>query len=264
MIKLPAYDPEAPIVVVDVGNTATKVATWQAGQLKAILSCETTDRNAFADAFTAHWNAVPERHPAATVIGSVVPHALSQIRDHVQGVQDRDALIIGETVPFPIDVTVADPRAIGVDRVCAAAAAFDRIQDACTIVSFGTAVTVDLVDDGTLLGGAILPGLALQMRALHEFTAALPQATPGTPDLPFGRNTIEAIQIGVCRGLAGAVREIVESYASHLNRWPQVVATGGSAEFMMPFCDFIDTWTADLALRGIALAYQKHLQSMGA
>ncbi len=264
MIKLPAYDPEAPIVVVDVGNTATKIATWQAGQLRAIVSCETTNRDSFAKAFAAHWNAVSGKHPAATVMGSVVPHALSQFREFVEGLQDRDVLVVGETIPLPIDVAVADPKAIGVDRVCGAAAAFDRIKDSCTIVSFGTAVTIDLVEEGTLMGGAILPGLALQMRALHDFTAALPLVTPGAPELPFGKDTIQAIQIGVCRGLAGAVREIVEGYASHLNRWPQAVATGGGAEFMMPFCDFIDTWTADLALRGMALAYEKHLQSMGA
>ena len=112
-----------------------------------------------------------------------------------------------------MDVAVTDAKAIGVDRVCEAAAAYDRLSTGCTVVSFGTAVTIDLVDDdGTLLGGAILPGIALQMRALHEFTAALPEATPGFPELPFGRNTIEAIQTGVCRGLVGAVREIVEGY----------------------------------------------------
>ena len=39
----------------------------------------------------------------------------------------------------------------------------------------GTAITVDLVSaDGAFLGGAILPGIAMSARALHEFTDLLP------------------------------------------------------------------------------------------
>jgi type III pantothenate kinase len=264
MIRLPDYDPEAPIIVVDIGNTTTKIATWYENQLKTVLSCETGDLDAFQEALKGHFEATSEKRPVATVVGSVVPKVLVQICDCVAEWQNREPLVVGQTIPLPIEVVVDGATKIGVDRVCEAAAAFERLKNTCTVVSFGTAVTIDLVDEEMLLGGAILPGIGLQMRALHEFTAALPEATPGTPELPFGRNTIEAIQIGVCRGMAGAVREIVESYAAHLNRWPQVVATGGGAAFMMPYCDFIDTWAADLTLRGIALAYEKHLRAMGA
>ncbi len=84
------------------------------------------------------------------------------------------------------------------------------------------------------------------------------------PELPFGRDTTEAIQIGVCRGIAGAVRGLVESYATHLHRWPQVVATGGDLSFIAPHCDFLDTLAKDLTLRGIGLAYTKHMTAMGA
>ena len=94
-------------------------------------------------------------------------------------------------------------------------------------------------------------GTANAARALHEFTAVLPAVEPGFPDLPYGRNTSEAIQTGVCRGLAGAVRNLVEGYSTHLNRWPQVIATGGDAAFMAPHCDFLDKLVADLTLRGV-------------
>jgi len=87
---------------------------------------------------------------------------------------------------------------------------------------------------------------------------------PGFPELPYGRNTIEAIQNGVCRGLAGAVRGLVEAYARHLNRWPHVVASGGDVAFLAPHCDFLDTVVSDLTLRGVGLAYDKHLAEMGA
>lgn len=265
MIKLPPYDPDAPVIVIDIGNTNTKVATWHANNLKTVLTVPTGDIGAFREAFIAHQEAATKRRPAATIIGSVVPDVLERIRTHVAEIEGREPLVVGETLPLPLDVAVKDAKAVGVDRVCQAAAAYDRLKTGCTVVSFGTAVTIDLVDDeGVFLGGAILPGVATQMRALHEHTAALPKVEPAIPELPYGTDTQEAIQNGVCRGLAGAVRGIVEGYATHLNRWPQVVATGGDAGLLMPLCDFIDTWTTDLTLRGIGLAYTNHLAALGA
>ncbi|MBU0718857.1 MAG: type III pantothenate kinase [Planctomycetes bacterium] len=266
MLKVPPpYDPKAAIVVIDIGNSNTGLATWQAGELKTPISVATGDRTAFAEAFQAHIDACPREGPPAVVIGSVVPEALKLVRWLVSETLDREALVIGDGLPLPIDVGVLDARAIGVDRVCAAAAAYDRLRAACVIVDFGSAATVDLVDDdGVLLGGAILPGPSLQLRSLHEHTAQLPAVAPGVPETAYGRNTEEAMQTGVCRGLAGAVRAIIEGYASSINRWPQTVATGGDLEFMATHCDFLDSLVPHLTLQGIGLAYAKHLTNVGA
>ncbi len=265
MIKLPPYDPDALVIVIDIGNTNTKVATWHGNNLKTVLSVPTGDMSAFEEAYMAHRQATGKQLHAATIIGSVVPKALERIHAYVAGLEGREPLVVGDTLPLPMDLELKDNKTVGVDRVCQAAAAYDRIQTGCTIVSLGTAVTIDLVnDEGIFLGGAILPGVSLQLAALHEHTAALPKVAPAVPELPYGTDTAEAIQTGVCRGLAGAVREIVEGYATHLHRWPQAVATGGDAALLMPLCDFIDTWTTDLTLRGIGLAYSKHLTALGA
>ncbi len=258
-------DPNDSVIVIDIGNTSIGLATWHAESIRTPLSIPTRDAEAFARAYAAHVESVPRAKPAATVIASVVPAVLQRVREQIADLVSREALVVGDSLPLPMDVTVENPDTVGVDRVCAAAAAFERIQTSCTVVDFGTAVTVDLVDaDGAFAGGAILPGLKLQLRALHEFTAALPEVEPCFPNRPFGRNTVEAMQTGVCRGLAGAVRALVEAYATSLNRWPQVVATGGDLEFMAAHCDFIDTPVRHLTLRGVGLAYSHHLTSKGA
>ncbi len=265
MIRPPVYDPSAPIVVVDIGNSTTSAATWHQGRLKLPLTNASDNQAAFEEAYSAHLDALPKGRPAATVISSVVPAILERVREHVAQRTEQEALVIGDTIPLPMDVELQDKRAVGVDRVCQAAAAYDRVKQGCTVISFGTAITVDLVDDdGVFIGGAILPGVQMQLTALHEHTAQLPKVAAGFPELPYGRNTVEAIQAGVCRGVTGAARAIVEAYATHLNRWPQVVATGGDAAFLAPHCDFIDNVVADLTLRGVALAYDKHLAEMGA
>ncbi len=263
--KLRDYDPDAPIIVLDIGNTKTHIATWHHNELQTPLAVASDDDKAVTDAIQAHLDTSPDRTVAAAVISSVVAEATERVAKVVQQTLDSDALIVGHSIPLPMDVDVKDAGAVGVDRICAAYAAYEKLETGCTVVDFGTAVTVDLVDDeGAFLGGAILPGLDLQLRSLHEQTSALPLATPYVPALPYGRSTEEAIQTGVCRGLAGAVRALVEGYAAHLCRWPQTIATGGDLAFMKTHVDFIDTFVTDLTLRGIGLSYTKHLSERGA
>jgi len=265
MIKIPKYDPDAAIVIVDIGNTTVSLATWRGGQVMAPLSVPTKDEEAFEKAFCEQSRSCPQEKPAAVVIASVVPSTLRCVQEHVLRAIDKEALVIGDAIPFPMDVAVTAPSELGADRVCAAFAAYETLKGLCTVVSFGTCVTVDVVNEGgVLLGGAILPGMRLQFRAMHAFTAVLPDVAPAVPDLPYGRNTVEAMQTGVVRGMAGSIRAIVEGYASYLNHWPQVVATGGDAEFFRPHCDFIDTFVSHLTLRGVGLSYSHHLTTMGA
>lgn len=256
---------DAAAIIIDVGNTSTRVATWHEGKVKTPLSAPTGSRGELAGVLEAHVRDCPTGKPAAVVVASVVPSAVEVIAALVSERLAKDALVVGGKVALPIDVAVDDPTKIGMDRVCSASAAFEQIRTGCIVVDFGSAVTVDLVDDdGVLLGGAILPGLRMQLRALHEFTAALPEVEPAPTELPYGRNTAEAMQAGVFRGISGAVRNLIEGYASHLNRWPQVLATGGDLPIMMPHCDYIDTAVTDLVLRGVGVAYSKHIASAGA
>ena len=170
--------------------------------------------------------------------------------------------MVGQGIELPIEVKLREPHRVGVDRVCTAAAAFERTGHGCTVVDFGTTVTVDLVDDaGVFLGGAILPGPRLQAQALAKYTAALPEVDPQPPANPIGADTVEAIGSGVCYGIAGAVRGLVERYATVLHHWPQVVATGGQLELFMPECDFIDSAVPDLTLLGVGLAHTRHFQA---
>lgn len=263
--KVSAVDPNAPVIVLDIGNSNIDLATWHEQDLKAPLTIETADHGAFEEAFQAHLDSIPAGKTPAVVAASVVPKAAVRIRDYVEDKLDRNVLWVGEKIPLPLEVGVTEPQTIGVDRVCAAAAGFDKLNSTCIIVGFGTAVTVDLVDaDGILLGGAILPGVRMQLCALHEHTAQLPDVEPALPELPYGRDTAEAIQTGVCRGIIGAVRTLVEGYATVLNFWPQVVGTGGDLALLGPGCDFLDTQVSHLALRGVGLAYTKHFKAANA
>ena len=115
--------------------------------------------------------------------------------------------------------------------------------------------------DGVFLGGAILPGLNMQARGLHEGTALLPQVMVQSTGQVYGTNTEQAICNGVIYGAVGALREIAERYATDLGRWPQLVITGGNAELIKEQCELIDNVVPDLCVQGIALAYRRHFSA---
>ncbi|MEW6250539.1 MAG: type III pantothenate kinase, partial [Planctomycetota bacterium] len=165
---------------------------------------------------------------------------------------------IRDDVPLPMTLDIDNADEIGVDRVCSAAAAYERTRGACAVASFGTAITVDCVsEDGRFLGGAILPGLDMSFAALHAGAAQLPRVSPGKPAAVFGRNTHDAIVNGVVYGALGALREIVERYATALGEWPRLVITGGNAPLVAELADYVDAIVPDLCLMGVALAYRR-------
>ncbi len=205
------------------------------------------------------WDALPPDKGRAIAAASVVPEILEDLRLRIAEQVDSSILAVGEELHRPMSLAVEEPGRVGIDRVCSAAAAYDKLRHACVSASFGTAITIDCVnDEGIFMGGAILPGLDMQARALSQGTAQLPHINVEQPREAYGASTEEAISIGLLVGVAGALREITERFATELGTWPDLVATGGNAELIQQRCEIIDRVVPDLCLRGIAIAYQKH------
>ena len=115
-----------------------------------------------------------------------------------------------------IAVGLEHPERVGLDRL-AAAAAVNRLRSpdrGAIIVDTGSAVTVDLLSaDGVFRGGAILPGIDMSARALHEFTDLLPLVSLNELSVPppaLGVSTVTAIRGGLFWGQVGAVRRGIE------------------------------------------------------
>jgi type III pantothenate kinase len=107
---------------------------------------------------------------------------------------------------------VAQPERAGVDRRVQVLGAAALAGGPVVVVSCGTAMTIDLGDaEGSLLGGAILPGLTLGMRALAAGTARLPVVDlTGDVSMP-APDTETAIRTGILLGAAGAVSRLLQA-----------------------------------------------------
>lgn len=253
----------ASLVILEVGNSHVSAATAVQGQIRTHERFRRDQASAILDYTLQCWKALPEDRLKALVAASVVPEVLDSLRDPLSEQLDTPILVVGHDLHRPMSLAVEAPEKVGIDRVCSAAAAHEVIGRACVVASFGTAITIDCVnEEGVFMGGAILPGLGLQAQSLHDGTAALPLVTMQDPVGVYGANTDEAIRHGIVFGVAGALREITERYATELHSWPQLVVTGGNAELVARHCDFIDNIVPDLCLRGIALAYRRHFAAL--
>ncbi|MES2510066.1 MAG: type III pantothenate kinase [Pseudomonadota bacterium] len=130
------------------------------------------------------------------------------------------------------------PARLGADRWVAMIGARHRllrrgINKPCIVVMVGTAVTVEAIDaSGKFLGGIILPGHGIMLRALESGTAGLHVPTGEVRDFPT--NTSDALTSGGTFAIAGAVQRMVENITAHCGEAPECIMTGGAGWKMAP------------------------------
>jgi len=244
------------VLTIDIGNSALKGGLFIDGELEQTFAAPAGQLARFVEQLRRLLDRQDDR--PQLVAASVNELLLEQLERMLERCCGVGVKVVRREIPLPMKLAVSNPQTVGTDRVLAAAAAYTRAGGAVVVADFGTAVTIDCVDEsGTFLGGAILPGLAMAADALHEHTSALPRVSPRMPAGEIGTDTEQAILSGIYYGLAGALREIVERMASRFGRWPILFATGGDAELMAKSCNFIDSVQPHLVLEGIYLAYAK-------
>ena len=143
-----------------------------------------------------------------------------------------------------------DVGSLGVDRYAAMVAARRLFEGPVIIVDCGTAVTVDGVDgSGQHVGGLIIPGRELMLRALSAGTAALPLVDEGQVVFPAA-NTADAIVSGTTLGMVYAVEEICRRMGRLMGGQVERVLTGGNAPLIRAHGSLSYAWRPWLVLQG--------------
>jgi type III pantothenate kinase len=225
-------------LALDVGNTRLKWAQYDAPAAGARLLAqgavflENIDKLAEGD-----WGDLPV--PTA-ILGSIV--AGDAIKRRV-----AEQMEIWDVVPRWVVSSAEEagltngydhPARLGADRWVAMIGARHRllrrgINKPCVVVMVGTAVTVEAIDaTGKFLGGIILPGHGIMLRALESGTAGLHVPTGDVRDFPT--NTSDALTSGGTFAIAGAVQRMVENITRHCGEAPECLMTGGAGWKMAP------------------------------
>lgn len=120
---------------------------------------------------------------------------------------------------------------LGIDRALAVWAATTIWNLPALVIDAGTALTFTGANEGQLIGGAILPGLQLQLRSLTQ-TAALPflDSQIAAPTR-WATGTADAIYSGILYTLLAGIRDFAEDW---LEKFPEsaIALTGGDSTLL--------------------------------
>jgi type III pantothenate kinase len=132
----------------------------------------------------------------------------------------------------PVHNLYETPETLGKDRIAAVVGAnFLYPESNILIIDAGTAITFDFINcKGQYLGGNISPGIRMRYNALHTFTHRLPLVEPHAEFPLFGRNTTEAIRVGVQSGIIYEVDGTIDGFKA-LYPDLHVILTGGDIKF---------------------------------
>ena len=222
----------------DLGNTRLKCAPYDAPHPHATLLgsgaefLENIDRLA-----ESGWADLPA---PTRMLGCIV--AGEAIRRRVQEQMDLWDITPQWVVPSAQEAGLTNgydhPSRLGADRWVAMIGAWHRmlVQGAprpMVVVMVGTAVTVEAIDiHGRFLGGLILPGHGIMLRALESGTAGL--HVPTGEVRMFPTNTSDALTSGGTYAIAGAVECMVQHVRQHCGQEPACFMTGGAGWKMAP------------------------------
>jgi type III pantothenate kinase len=241
-------------LALDVGNTRLKWALYESHTVGSRLLehgaqfLENIEKLAEGD-----WLALPAPE---RVLGCVV--AADAVRQRVQ--EQLDMLwdvspqwVVSSNAEAGLVNGYDHPARLGSDRWVAMIGARHRVLSSgvarpCVVVMVGTAVTVEAVDtEGRFLGGIILPGHGIMLRALESGTAGLHVPTGEVRSFPT--NTSDALTSGGTFAIAGAVQRMVENLRRQCAQEPAVVMTGGAgwkmALSMFTPCDLVESLIFD-------------------
>ncbi|MBI1952557.1 MAG: type III pantothenate kinase [Candidatus Omnitrophica bacterium] len=190
----------------------------------------------------------------AVIVSSVVPKATAAIKKALRALDLPKPLVLGENIEAPVINRYRIPAQVGQDRLVNAAAAFFLYGGPAIVVDFGTAITIDLVSGRReYLGGLIVPGIEIALEALSCRAALLPRIRLTPPKEFLGKDTASSMKSGIFYGYSqlcdGIVRRLKAKHAPSA----RVIATGGYAPLIVPFCRVIRKVNPILTLQGLEI-----------
>lgn len=228
------------ILAIDIGNTRLKWALYEAGHPGAALLAhgavfiENIDTLSEGD-----WNGLPA--PDAMIGCCVASDAVRRrVEEQIEELWDfSPTWVVSSAREDDVVNGYEHPSRLGADRWIAVIGArwrlLSRGLDApALVVMVGTAVTVDALDaSGRFLGGFILPGHGIMLRALESGTAGLRVPTGEVCDFPT--NTSDALTSGGTFAIAGAIERMHRNIVQHCGADPLCLVTGGAGWKMAPY-----------------------------
>ena len=193
------------------------------------------------------------------ILSSVVPPLTGVMERAAAKVIGREVLVVGPGVKTGLDIRIDNPAQLGPDLVVGAVAATEEYPCPLVVVDLGTATTFTVVNEKKqVMGGMIMPGVGVALDSLISRTSQLPKISLDPPRKFIGSNTVDCMKSGVLYGNAACVDGMIARIEEELGASVTVVATGGMARYLVPYCRCKIQMDDALLLKGLKLIYRRN------
>ena len=251
------------IFAIDVGNTNIVIGCCEGGDIlfrERLSTNHTATDLEYAAIFKTAFemNAVDMKKLTGCIISSVVPAVTRSVKLAAEKLTGTKALVVGPGIKTGLSIKIDNPAQLGSDLVVDAVAGIANYPTPLIIIDMGTATTVSVIGASKdYLGGMILPGVSVSHDSLVSRTSQLRKVALEPPKKLIGTETVECLKSGMIYGNAGALDGIIDRVRDELGECT-VVATGGLAGVIIPYCRNKVILDDDLLLKGLVEIYRKN------
>ena len=245
------------LLAFDVGNTNIVMGLYSGKDLKGSWRMETNQKKS-ADEYAVFIRQLFEVHNFTfdqvddVIISTVVPSMTYTLQHMSRYYFSCEPIIVGPGVKTGLIVKYDNPKMLGADRIVNSVAALAKYKAPLIIIDFGTATTFGIIDENnTFKGGLIIPGVKTSLNALSQRASQLPSISISKPQNLIGRNTLECMQSGILYGTASMIDGLIDRLKASLPESVNIVATGGMAKNIVPYCRHKIVLDEYLLLKGL-------------
>jgi type III pantothenate kinase len=210
-------------LVIDIGNTLTKIAIFSNNQ---IIFNNNYDSLAV--------NELKELLNRFNIVNSIIAEVKKFDAELTLLLEQKTNFFkLNEKTKLPFNNLYTTPTTLGKDRIAVISAASKLFPNSnVLIIDIGTCITFDVIDSSNnYLGGAISPGLEMRFNALEHFTGKLPLVKLEDKNEPqfVGNSTVNSMKSGVYYGIKYEIEGVIKSYEEQYADL-KIVLTGGNVE----------------------------------
>ena len=255
------------VFAIDAGNTNIVLGAFSEEGSLAFTARVATDPDMTSDQYAAvitnilNLYGVSRDGVEGSIISTVVPALVKTLSSAIRLLFGHSPLVVGAGAESGLRVKGMSPDMIGADLVCGAVGAMKKYPLPLIIFDFGTATTITAVDrTGEFIGGSIIPGVMISLKALSSSAALLQDIDPDGKDIPpISLDTAVCMRSGSLLGSASMMDGMIARFREEIGEDATVVATGGLAAAVVPYCRTKGiAHDPDLLLDGLYEIYKKN------
>lgn len=193
------------------------------------------------------------------IISSVVPQITTVAKMAVEKILKKEVLVVGAGIRTGLNIRIDNPAQLGSDLVVDSVAAIAEYPVPMLVFDMGTANTVCVIDKNkNYVGGMIYPGIGVALDSLTSSASQLGGISLEAPEHIIGKNTVECMKSGAIYSSAAAIDGLIDRLEEELDGELTVIATGGLAKKIVPYCRRKIILDDELLLKGLAIIYHKN------